>query len=127
MDSQVRGEINRIIDFIYHIAPDVRVVNSGDIYESERANLDVYPPLQWSEDQCLELQSLITEQLVETLINYGYLILAYVHTAEQQVQIAQAELESATRTALSARKVLSTARDLGIISVEPTRAELAIV
>lgn len=110
LDRQVLGLIN----YTYSIAPEVQVLREDIIYEDEHANLQVYPPLSWDEDRCLELQHEIAERAVDIHLESGYLILVYVYTPEEQIFLAQRELEQARQKQQRAEKVLSEAQELGL-------------
>ncbi len=115
MESQLNEQIEQLTEFIRREAPSVHVLDTGDVFEGESANLAVYPPLSWTEQQCRELQRKIAEQAAESLINHGYLILTYVYKPEQQILSAKTQLQDAKRTVESAQKILSQAVDLGLL------------
>lgn len=126
MQSQLSDQIERLVQFIHSQAPDVRVILSSDRFDSEDANLEVYPPLSWTEQECRDLQTRIAEQAIEPLVDYGYLILSYVYKPEQQIAAAKSQLEFARKSTQSAQKILSDAMKLGLIQSDSITLELAI-
>lgn len=114
MNSALEHQIQTLVELIYELSPEVQVEQVNSIYEDEHANLDVYPPLTWSEDKCLELQHRIAERTVDILIDSGYFILVYVYTPEQQIELAQYKLAQVQQQWESANRVLHNAATLGI-------------
>jgi len=90
--AHLRSVIYQMMDYISDLAPEVRVEDENVRYESEHANLAVYPPLSWTEDQCDELQTRIGERITDLNIETGYLILVGVYSPVEQVAEMQREL-----------------------------------
>lgn len=115
-----QAELWKILDdlqeIILDLAPDVRVEIDSAIYEDEHANLTIYPPLSWSEEQCLDLQERIGERLVELHRQTGYFILSYVLTPEQQVAEAKQTIHQAQQRVQAAERLLNEAAALGLWS-----------
>jgi hypothetical protein len=123
MNSILEHQIQTLVEFIYELSPEVQVEQVNGTYEDEHANLDVYPPLTWSEDQCLKLQHRIAERTVDVLIDSGYFILVYVYTPEQQIELAQYKLTQVQQQWESANRILHNAATLGIFQgTAPTLA-----
>jgi hypothetical protein len=108
MNAELRRQVDAMMTYIRDLAPEVVVRFTGVIYEDEDANLQVYPPLGWDEDRCLELQHRIAQHGVDVLLETGHLILVSVRTPEQQIAEAKHE-----RT--RADKVLRRASALGLL------------
>ncbi|MGQ9627667.1 MAG: hypothetical protein ACUVV0_12285 [Anaerolineae bacterium] len=82
--------------YIKELCPEARIETSTDVYETEDADIFVYPPLNWDEDRCLELELKLAEKSVEALDDWGYNILVYVYEPEQQLaEAAQKQREAA--------------------------------
>ena len=105
--------IQKMINYIYMLAPDVRVEHIPVIYGDEDANLKVYPPLTWSEQQCDELEDKIGEHVVDVLVEAGYLILVGIYTPEEQVTKMRQKLALAQQQQAQASQFLAQAAALG--------------
>ena len=110
--------------YIKELSLDVCVIETDEIFEDEHANLEVYPPLTWTNEQCRALQRRIAEHAAELHIATGYLILVYVCTPEQQVAEAQLELARVKQKIRSAEKILTEATALGLLKAEAPQPEL---
>lgn len=108
MNAELRKQVDVMMTYIRDLAPEVVVQFTGIIYEDEDANLQVYPPLSWDEDRCLDLQHRIAQHSVDVLLETGYLILVNVRTQEQQISEAKRERAKAD-------KVLRRASALGLL------------
>jgi hypothetical protein len=117
--------IDELTEFIHDVAPAVRVEYEKTIYTDEDANLSVYPPLDWDEDLCWELQQKITEHTVDLHIDTGYFILVGVYMPDQQVAELQKELVQTKQKVQSLEKSLAEAETLGLL--QPTYAQAALV
>lgn len=124
MDDELIDLVDEMSDYIMSLAPDVRVVKTGETFEDEHANLEVYPPLAWSEPQCRGLQLRISERAVDVHMETGYLILTYVCTPAQQVAEASLVLGRAAQHIQKAERVLAEARSLGLYRVESEESRL---
>lgn len=122
-NTLLENQVQTLMEFIYDLAPEVQIEPTNVISEDEHANLDVYPPLTWSEDECLELQHRIAKRTVNVLVDSGYFILAYVYTPEQQIELAQYKLTQVQQQWESANRVLHNAAALGLFhEAAPTLA-----
>jgi len=113
---ELRATLDDLTEFIHDLVPAARVELEPVIYEDEDANLTVYPPLLWDEEQCLDLQEKIGEYLSELLINTGYFILAYVLMPAHQVAAAEKRRQRAIETVEAADSVLAEAAALGLMN-----------
>ena len=50
MKTELDFQIQKMMDFIHSLSPEVRVEYTDVIYEDENANLKVYPPLTWDKE-----------------------------------------------------------------------------
>ena len=127
MDDELSELIQALKLSIKELSPDVCVSETDEIFEDEHANLEVYPPLTWTNEQCRALQRQIAAQASDMHIDTGYLILVYVCTPEQQVAEAQLELVRVKKKIQSAEKVLIEAAALGLLKAESPQPELVAV
>jgi len=125
--AQLRSVIYQMMDYISDLAPEVRVEDENVRYESERANLAVYPPLSWTEDQCDELQTRIGERITDLTIETGYLILVGVYSPVEQVVETQRELAVTQKKIKSLEARLSEAESIGLLRPMQTSSELVLV
>jgi hypothetical protein len=121
MTDELDRQISEMVDHIMSLVPEARVEVTGDIFEDEHANLEVYPPLDWDEERCLDLQHEISKRVVDIHVDTGYFIAVYVYLPEQQVEKAKQErVKARYDQALAqerqklAEKVLSEAQELGL-------------
>lgn len=114
MNKELERNIQNMINYIDVLAPEVRVEHIPAIYGDEDANLKVYPPLTWNEEQCDELEDQIAEHVVDTLVDAGYLILVGVYTPEEQVAKMRHKLALAQRQQAQANQFLTQAAALGL-------------
>lgn len=112
--TELDRQIQTMTEYIYPLAPEVRVEDTNIIYEDENANLDVYPPLTWDEKRCLDFQHQIADRVVDVLVESGYLILVHVYTPEEQIAKARRELALAQRQQAEANQFLVQAAALGM-------------
>lgn len=115
MNTVLENHIQALMEYIYQLAPEVQVEHTGIIYEDEHANLDVYPPLTWSEEECLALQRQISERTLDMLLDSGYFVLVYVYTPEQQIELARYKLAQVKRQWETTNRFLDQAASLGIL------------
>ncbi len=120
--AELRHIIGELTDFIVDLAPDAHVEYEASIYEDEHANLSVYPPLTWNEEQCAFLQDRIGDHVSDLHSDTGYLILTYVVTPEQQIAEAQSYL--ASDQIKRAERILAEARSLGLYQTIPEESRL---
>lgn len=114
MRQELKTQIQTMIEFIYSLSADVRVKHTDVIYEDEHANLQVYPPLTWAEQHCLELEDKIAEEVINVLINSGFLILVRLYTPEEQIAQARQKLAEVQRQTIKTTHFLAHAAALGV-------------
>ena len=114
MNRKLEDQTQAVIDYIHTLTPEVRIEQRNVIYQDEDANLDIYPPLTWDEERCLDFQEQISEYLVDVLIDSGYLILVYVYTPEQQIAKARRELTRTEQRQIQLGQFLGQAAALGL-------------
>lgn len=119
--------VDELTEFIQDIVPEARVEYERFIFSDEDANLRVFPPLAWDEDQCWELQQKITARVVDVHLETGYLILTGVYMPEQQVTELKAELIKSQQKVQSIEKSLSEAQGLGLLQPNYAPADLVAV
>ena len=124
--AHLRSIIYQMMDYISDLAPEVRVEDENVRYESEHANLAVYPPLSWTEDQCDELQTRIGERITDLNIETGYLILVGVYSPVEQVAEMQRELAVTQKKIKSLEARLSEAKSMGLLWPIQTSSELVL-
>ena len=124
--AHLRSVIYQMMDYISDLAPEVRVEDENVRYESEHANLAVYPPLSWTEDQCDELQTRIGERITDLNIETGYLILVGVYSPVEQVAEMQRELAVTQKKIKSLEARLSEAESIGLLRPIQTSSELVL-
>lgn len=122
--AELRAIIYQMIAHITELAPAVHVVDEEFTYECERANLAVYPPLSWTEDQCDELQLKIGERISDVNVETGYLILVGVRSPIEQVAEVQRELAATKKRIKILEERLSEAEALGLGRATQIEAEL---
>lgn len=112
-------QFSKLTAHIRELCPEGRVEVSDDIFETEDANVVVYPPLSWDDDQVAEFQHQLSERSLEILIETGYHILVYVYERQQQIaeavrqqQIAAQQMEQAAQLQQDAERVLQEAARL---------------
>ena len=91
--------------YIKELCPEAKIRVSRDVYETEDAGVFVYPPLDWDEDRCLDLEFKLAERSVDVLDDYGYHILAYVLEPMMQLQEAQHQQEEAAQILAEAERL----------------------
>lgn len=115
--------IEQLTEFILDVAPDARVELEQHIYEDEDANISVFPPLDWDDDQCLDLQETITGRAVEVHLETGYMIAVYVFMPEQQVAEAESRRKRALKEVEAADRILAEAAALGLTNGQPQQSD----
>jgi hypothetical protein len=127
MSDKLIETIDLLKTQINELAPDFYILDTGEIFEDEHANLEVYPPLTWTNEQCRNLQHQIAAYAADILVDTGYLIPVYVCTPEQQIIEAELTLIRAQQKVQAAEKTLSAAGKLGLYHPLPAQAELVVV
>ena len=64
--------------FIKDHCPEASISVTKDVFEDEDADIDVYPPSSWTDEQSYALHDQLAAKSVEILCQTGYLILAGV-------------------------------------------------
>jgi hypothetical protein len=126
-EAELRHAIHTLTDYILLLAPEVCVKEQTVIYEDEHGNLEVYSPLTWDEEQCMDLQEKIGERVSDLHLETGFLILVYVVAPLQQVTEAQHELARIKQREKSIEKILAEAEQIGLLKPTPAQAELVTV
>ena len=65
--------------FIQSLCPEATIQVIRDVYEDEDANIAVYPPPDWSDEQRDALEERLSERSVDILLKVGYCLLVGVH------------------------------------------------
>lgn len=125
-EAELHSAIHTLIDYIIQLTPEVFVKEEKVIYEDEHANLEVYPPLTWDEEQCIDLQEKIGERVSELHVETGFLVLVYVVSPLQQVVEVQRELIQLKQRERAIEKKLAEAAALGLLKLAPAQAELVL-
>lgn len=119
MEASLSENVEQLTVYIRELCPEARVEVSDDIFETEDANVVVYPPLSWDNEQVAELQHQLSERSLETLVETGYHILVYVYERQQQIaeavrqqQTAAQQMEQAAQLQREAECVLQEAARL---------------
>jgi hypothetical protein len=102
MTEAIEQSIAELVGYIKALCPDARLRVTGNRFEDEDANIDIYPTLDWTMDQLDELEEEIAEKKLEILIERGHFIHTFVCEPEQQV-------EEALRRKADAERVLAEA------------------
>jgi len=123
-EAELRITIHLLTDYILQLAPEAFVEEEHVIYEDEHANLEVYPPLTWDEEQCMDLQEKIGERVSDLHVETGFLVLVYVVSPLQQVAEVQRELIQLKQRERTIEKKLAEAAALGLLKLAPPQAEL---
>jgi hypothetical protein len=56
MTEAIEQSIAELVGHIKALCPDARIRVTGNRFEDENANIDIYPPLDWTLDQFGELE-----------------------------------------------------------------------
>lgn len=123
MNEELIEIVQKLIRSIQQLAPEARVQEIDEIFEDEHANLEVYPPLYWTVNQCRSLQRKIMDRVVDNHLKTGYLVLVYVCTPEQQITDARRELVRARKDLRAAEHVLEEAKALGLANGQPQQTD----
>lgn len=125
-EAELLNTIHVLTDYIIQLAPEACVKEEHVTYEDEHANLEVYPPLAWDEEQCMDLQEKIGERVSDLHVETGFLVLVYVVSPLQQVVEVQRELIQLKQREQAIEKKLAEAAALGLLKLAPAQAELAL-
>ena len=97
MTEAIEQSIAELVGHIKALCPDARLRVTGNRFEDEDANIDVYPPLNWTLYQLDELEEKIADKKLDILIERGHFIHTFVYESEQQVEEALRLLAEAER------------------------------
>ncbi|MDI6794726.1 MAG: hypothetical protein QME81_17975 [bacterium] len=64
--------------FIKELCPEANVVIEPHLYETEDANIFVYPPPDWSDEECYALEDKLSQKSIDILLETGYQVLMAV-------------------------------------------------
>ena len=103
MTEALERSIAELVSFIKESCSDGRLRVTGNRFEDEDANIDIYPPLDWTSEQLDELEERIGSKKLGILIERGHFIHTFVYEPEQQV-------EEAIRQKAEAERVLAEAK-----------------
>ncbi len=115
-------QVELMINYIHNLEPGIRVKFNPRLYEDEHANINVFPPLSWDDDRCLDLQEKIGDRVIDIYLDTGFLISVYVYMPQQQIAEAQRERELVERELMlveqrreATRQLLRQAKKLGLL------------
>ncbi len=115
-------QVELMTNYIHNLEPGIRVNFNLRLYEDEHANINVYPPLSWGDNRCLDLQEKIGNRVIDIYLDTGFLILVYVYMPQQQITEAQREQKLVERELMlveqrrkTARQLLIQAKKLGLL------------
>ncbi len=94
MTEAIEQSIAELVGHIKALCPDARLHVTGNRFEDEDANIDVYPPFDWTMD---ELEEKIGEVKLDILLEHGHFIHTFVYEPEQQIEEARRQKAEAER------------------------------
>ena len=97
MTEAVEQSIAELVGHIRALCPDAQLRVTGNRFEDEDANIDVYPPLNWTLEQLDELEAKISEVKLDILLERGHFIHTFVYEPEQQIEEARRQKVEAER------------------------------
>jgi len=97
MAEAVEQSIAELVGHIKSLCPDARLRVTGNRFEDEDANIDIYPPLDWTMAQLDELEEKIGEVKLDILLERGHFIHTFVYEPEQQIEEALRQKAEAER------------------------------
>ena len=103
MTEALEQSIAELVSYTKELCPDAQLRISGNRFEDEDANIDIYPPLDWTMVQLDELEEKIGEKKLDILVERGHFIHTFVYEPEQQI-------EEALRQKAEAERVLAEAK-----------------
>jgi hypothetical protein len=103
MTEALEQSIAELVSYIKELCPDARLRVTGNRFEDEDANIDIYPPLDWTLSQLDELEEKIGDRKLDILTARGHFIHTFVYEPEQQI-------EEALRQKAEAERVLAEAK-----------------
>jgi hypothetical protein len=103
MTEALEQSIAELVSYIKELCPDARLRVTGNRFEDEDANIDIYPPLDWTLSQLDELEEKIGDRKLDILTGRGHFIHTFVYEPEQQI-------EEALRQKAEAERVLAEAK-----------------
>ncbi len=97
MTETLEQSIAELVSYIKALCPDARLRVTGNRFEDEDANIDVYPPFDWTFDQLDELEEQIGDKKLDILVERGYYVHTFVYEPEQQIEEALRQKAEAER------------------------------
>jgi len=97
MTETLEQSIAELVGHIKAICPDARLRVTGNRFEDEDANIDIYPPLDWTLDRLDELEEMIGDKKLDILLERGHFIHTFVYEPEQQIEEARRQKAEAER------------------------------
>ncbi|MEJ2555609.1 MAG: hypothetical protein P8186_05165 [Anaerolineae bacterium] len=97
MTDALEQSLAELIGYIKELCPGARLRITGNRFEDEDANIDIYPPLDWTLDQLDELEEKIGDRKLDILIERGHFIHTFVYEPEQQIEEAFRQKADAER------------------------------
>ena len=108
MTDLLEQSIAELISYIKDLCPDARLRITGRRFEDEDANIDIYPPLDWTLNQLDELQERIGDKKLDILTERGVFIHTFVYEPEQQIEEALRQKAEAEQLLAEAKAVYQT-------------------
>ena len=108
MTSALEQSIVELVGYIKGLCPDARLRITGRRFEDEDANIDIYPPLDWSLNQLDELEAKIGDKKLDILMERGHFIHTFVYEPEQQIAEALRQKAEAERVLAEASREYQT-------------------
>jgi hypothetical protein len=108
MSATLEQSIAELASYIKSLCPNARLRITGRRFEDEDANIDIYPPLEWTIEQLDELEEKIGDKKLDILIERGHFIHTFVYEPEQQVAEALRHKAEAERVLAEAEAVYRT-------------------
>ena len=97
MTETLEQSIAELVSYIKALCPDARLRVTGNRFEDEDANIDIYPPLSWTLNQLDELEEKIREVKLDILLEGGHFIHTFVYEPAQQIEEARRQKVEAER------------------------------
>jgi hypothetical protein len=89
--NRLHEVVAEVIATITERCPEARVRISYQPYETEDANLHVYPPPSWDLDQCWDLREGLSQYCSDLFLSEGYFIAVLVVEPQDQVRRDRAD------------------------------------
>jgi hypothetical protein len=105
MTETLEQSIAELVSYIKELCPDARIRVTGNRFEDEDVNIDVYPPLDWTLDQLDELEEKIGDKKLVILTEQGHVVHTFVYEPEQQIEEALRQKAEAERVLAEAKAI----------------------